>query len=517
MKRIINYLLVSTMLFTANAYGQQVATASGNVRLVTTAGTKLVLNGGITFENTSLLTSTGDSIYLLAYAPATQANWVDNTAAGAMDPASTGHVFFNGNIRQQFSGKTRFFDFTLRNTQGDTILTSCEVRNVLHLDTGYVYTESGYGNDSLLVSNGLVASIVSGSSFSESWVNGRLSRVCNLSGPANEYIFHIGKTDSLYAPIKLDKFNTNANTYTVEYFPSSPFNRTVINNPPVDHVSALEYWELTANGATTGPDAETKVSLSWRTYSQVSPTASVRDSLIVSQYIDNGGYKWDKTGTFGIHTKTDLPDETFGYIKHRDYMGGYGFADRRFTLGTMSKYNALPVKLIYFTAIGDGNKVRLNWEVANEQDIRTYEVQKSLTASNFSFLSNVSSRQMSQSNYTDFDFNPANGWNYYRLKIIDQTGNFTYSPVRAVKFTKGDEQVSIFPNPATDVLNVLLPSSYVNTVSLQVYGVDGKYISTLKPSVNAVRMNVAALPAGTYILRIIRNNGEVQNYRFVKQ
>ena len=426
MKKII---LFTAILFSASKlFSQQLARAT-DVQMVTTAGTKIVLSGGgISFIGTSLLTSTADSIYLIKSSATSPEGWLDSTAAGVMAGSSTGHVFFMGNNRQSFYGKTKFYDFTLRNTGGDTLLSSCEVRNLLHLDTGYIFTKSGYGNDSLLVSNTAPAAIVSTSNFGKSWVHGRLSRTENQTGAANEYLFPIGKIklpDSLYAPIKLDKFNSTTNTYTAEYFPAKPFNNTIINNPPVDHISSVEYWEISATIPNTS-DADVKVSLSWRTYSQVSPLASVRDSLIVAQYVDNAGFKWDKTGTFGLHVKTDLPDQTFGYIKHRDYIGALTFLERRHTLGTMSKYNALPVRLVYFTAVADGNRVRLNWEAANEQDTRTYEIEKSLTGSNFSHFTNVASRQQVQSDYVEYDPNPALGWNYYRLKIIDKQGNFTY-------------------------------------------------------------------------------------------
>jgi len=517
-KKIIPLLLLFGC-FEKSSHAQQLVRAT-DVNMVTTAGTKIVIDGGgISFIGTSVLTSTADSIYLVKTSATSPEGWLDSTATGVMNVTSTGNVFFRGTNRQSFFGKTRFYDLTIRNTAGDTLLSSCEVRNLLHLDTGYVFTKSGYGNDSLLVSSSTPAAIVSTSGFGKSWVHGRLSRIENQTGAANEYLFPIGKIklpDSLFAPIKLDKFNSTTNTYTAEYFPCKPFNNTIINNPPVDHISSVEYWEISATIPNTS-DADVKVSLSWRTYSQVSPIASVRDSLIVAQYVDNGGFKWDKTGTVGIHAKTDLPDQTFGYIKHRDYIGALSFLERRHTLGTMSKYNALPIRLIYFTAVGDGNKVRLNWEVANEQDTRVYEVQKSLTATSFTFLSNVSSRQLSHSAYTDFDYAPAMGWNYYRLKIIDKSGSFSYSPVRAVKFSKGMEDVKIFPVPATDVLNVQLPSSYINNVTLQLFGVDGKYIATLKPAVSNVQINVKNLAAATYVLKMIKTNDETQSYPFIKQ
>jgi hypothetical protein len=146
-----------------------------------------------------------------------------------------------------------------------------------------------------------------------------------------------------------------------------------------------------------------------------------------------------------------------------------------------------------------------------------YEIEKSLTASNFTRIGTVFSRQLSQSAYLDFDNNPSLGWNYYRLKIIDKTGRFTYSPIRPVKFEKGLEEVRIFPVPATTVLNIQLPGSYVNQAILQVIGVDGRLISSFKPTVNMVVLNVQPMAAGTYFLQVIKTSGEKETYRFVKQ
>jgi hypothetical protein len=513
--------------FTCSMQAQQLVRAT-DVEMVTTPGTKIVLTGGggsgggITFMGTSNWRSNGDSIYLYKSTAASPEGWLDSTTLGVLHSSSTGSVFFNGSFLQSFYGKTKFYNLFIRNTIGDTLLSSCEVKNILHLDTGFVFTRSGYGNDSLLVSNPAIAAIVSSTAipFSKSWVNGRLSRTGNVIGsatpnPAVAYLFPVGKTDSLYAPIKLAKVNATTATWTAEYTPNSPFNRTNIFFPPVDHISDVEYWEITSdNQVSTNDDA--RVSLSWRGYSQVSTVAGIRDSLLVVQYINRPPFVWDAPNGWATGNAVG-PNNLSGYVTSNAGTNNYSFIERRFTLGTFSKFNALPVKLLYFTAIADGNRVRLNWEAANEQDTRTYEIQKSLTGSNFAFMANVNSRQLSQSAYTDYDFNPALGWNYYRLKVIDKSGNFFYSPIRPVKFTKGQEEVKIFPVPATDVLNVLLPSSYVNSATLLLYGIDGKFIATLKPSVNNVKINVTPLAAGTYVIKIIKANGEAETYQFIKQ
>lgn len=513
MKKIIKIPLLAFVLLTSTAYSQQLVRASGNLQMVTTAGTKIIMNGGITFLNTSSLKTTGDSIYLYNYSAGVPGNWLDSTTAGALDITGTGKVFFNGSVRQSFYGKTRFYDLYIRNTIGDTLLSSCEVRDSLHLDTGYVYTRTGWANDSLLLSNPAVGAIVSTSNFTKSWVSGRLSRVGNSTPTA--YLFPIGKTDSLYAPVKLLKFNTNTTTWTGEYFPATPFDNTNVFYPPIDHISKVEYWEVYSN-TVTGNDDDAKVSLSWRGYSRVSATAGIRDSLVVAQYINNPPFKWNVPGGWFPGLAIG-PDSLSGYVTSNTYNGAFDTSQRRFALGTYSKFNALPLQLLYFTAIADGNKVRLNWDVDNEQNVSLYEVEKSLTGTGFTHLSTVTSLQRAQALYTDYDYTPATGWNYYRIKIIDKSGAFTYSPVRAVKFDKGLEEIKIFPNPTTDILNIQLPSSYISKVDLRVYSIDGKFISSLKPTVNTVQLNVLPLPAGTYILRITRNDGTINNYRFVKQ
>jgi hypothetical protein len=155
--------LVFITLLASKAYSQQLARAT-DLQLVSTAGTRIVMTGGgISFIGTTNWKSNGDSIYLYKTTATPNEGWLDSTVAGVMDPTSTGSVFFNGSFRQSFYGKTKFYNLYIRNTIGDTLLSSCEVKNLLHLDTGFVFTRTGYGNDSLLVSNPATAAIVSSS------------------------------------------------------------------------------------------------------------------------------------------------------------------------------------------------------------------------------------------------------------------------------------------------------------------------------------------------------------------
>lgn len=512
---MLKQLLTLLTLFVATqlqVQAQQIAKAT-NVNLVTSPGTKLVLSGGITFTGTTNFKDSGE-VYLRPNTLGGQENWLDSTAAGVYDLTSNGKVFFESDSFQYIYGNTQFYNLRSFSDSGVVLNSNIEVRNILNLDKRFVYTLPA---TKMYVSNTALNAIQSTNSFSTSWIQGRLERATNISGTGadgNDYVFQVGK-DTLYAPVKLSKFNTNLARYEVEYFPTSPFDRLTVFSPPIDHISDVENWEITSN-IPTGQDDDAKVWLSWRGYSNVSASAAVRDSLLVAQYINRPGWTWDVPGLWATGNVFGS-DSLSGYVRSNTFNGIFTFDHRRFTLGSFSKYNALPVKFLYFTAIADGNKVRLNWNVKDEQEVVKYEVEKSLTSTSFTKINTVNSLQKAQWLYTDYDYTPADGWNYYRLRITDIRGKITYSPIQRVKFSKGLEVVKLFPNPAVDIVNVQLPSSYIGTSTLQLYAINGKFISTLKPSVNTVQLNVQALAKGTYILRILKTNGETESYPFIKQ
>jgi Secretion system C-terminal sorting domain len=510
--------LITILLFVLGAFGsaiaQQVVKAT-NVNIVSTPGTKIVINGGITFTGSTNFKDSGE-VYLRTNTLGGQENWTDSTAGGVYDVLSNGKVFFESDSFQYIYGNTRFYNLRSFSDSGVVLNTNSEVRNILNLDKRLLHT---LPTTKMYVSNPALNAIQSSNSFTTSWVRGRLEREANIAGTGtdgNDYTFHVGN-DTLYAPVKLSKFNTNNVRYMAEYFYATPPNNLNVFSPPIDHISRVEYWDISSNLA-TGNDDDAKVWLSWRGRSYVSGTAAIRDSLLVAQYINRPPDIWD-IPTGWVTGNALGADSLSGYVRSNGFYSIFLASTDydHFTLGTYSKFNALPVKILYFTAIGDGNKVRLNWDVKDEQEVSKYEVEKSINGTSYSRIDVINSLQKAAWLYTDYDFNPVEGWNYYRLRIIDIRGKVTYSDIRKVKFSKGLEQVKLFPVPAVDILTVQLPSSYVITSTLQLYSVDGKFISTLKPSVNNVKLNVQPLAKGTYVIRIVKANGQSESYPFIKQ
>ena len=73
------------------------------------------------------------------------------------------------------------------------------------------------------------------------------------------------KAAPLFLPVRIQKINSGAVTYTVQYFHARY--PDLIAEPPLDHVSAIEYWSVLSNVSGTISDA--KLTLSWRPVSSV--------------------------------------------------------------------------------------------------------------------------------------------------------------------------------------------------------------------------------------------------------
>ena len=73
---------------------------------------------------------------------------------------------------------------------------------------------------------------------------------------------------------------------------------------------------------------------------------------------------------------------------------------------------------------------------------------------------------------------------------------------------------SVYPNPASDVLNINVNA---NATSVSVIGMDGKVISTEAVNSNSIEVNVSDLVSGVYFYEVVAENGTVVRNTFVKK
>lgn len=180
--------------------------------------------------------------------------------------------------------------------------------------------------------------------------------------------------------------------------------------------------------------------------------------------------------------------------------------------------SALPVSLLYFKGQHVGNNNVLSWATATEVNNQGFEIEYSFDGSDFRQLTFVDSKAVngnssSSLNYQYTDTKAAGGNVFYRLKQVDKDGRASYSNVI---FIKGGELNTlslnaVYPNPAKNKLNVIVSSPVSNQISLLITNLAGKRIYQQSFSVinggNNLDINVSNLPAGSYFIKAICNNG----------
>ena len=165
----------------------------------------------------------------------------------------------------------------------------------------------------------------------------------------------------------------------------------------------------------------------------------------------------------------------------------------------------LPVTLLSFNARTEGNKVKLEWEVTSELNMDKYIVEHSIDGNHFSAIGerDAIANNGGEANYMLYHNNPVTGINYYRLRQIERDGNFEYSQIVAINFSKGLNVVSIFPNPATSFFKIET-SNRIKEVRL--VDLTGKLLITYP---NQSAYSLENIPAGAYLVRIYLSNGQI--------
>jgi hypothetical protein len=125
-----------------------------------------------------------------------------------------------------------------------------------------------------------------------------------------------------------------------------------------------------------------------------------------------------------------------------------------------SSCTPLPVTLKTFEAQPEERSVRLSWTVAQEINLKHYEILRSADGIIFENIGTVQAlNQLNENTYQFTDLQPLEGLSYYRLKIVDlnMTSNCTYLIKTNAELTAS---IEVYPNPAIGGnFNVLMPSS----------------------------------------------------------
>lgn len=178
--------------------------------------------------------------------------------------------------------------------------------------------------------------------------------------------------------------------------------------------------------------------------------------------------------------------------------------------------STLPVNLISFSAAFNNNQTLLKWSSDNEVNFEKFIIERSSTGGDFTAIGERMAAGRSGRNEYDFvdDLTSGTASNYfYRLKMLDIDGKYTYSSILIVKKEASVlNGITISPNPvAKGATSVRFTASRPGTADLTVIDMSGKMILQQRTKVydgnNSIPIaNLEKLQPGTYILQMKSEN-----------
>lgn len=196
----------------------------------------------------------------------------------------------------------------------------------------------------------------------------------------------------------------------------------------------------------------------------------------------------------------------------------------RFGCFEFPSQSTLPVHLLGFTGRYNGGSAILNWTAENEMKFRQYEVERSVNGTDFTTVGVVNPTGgpgQTRSYELSDNLSSVNGNAfYYRLKMVDMDGKFTYSTTVLIRrSSKAISGIVINPNPiVSGNATVRMTAVSKGMVDLRVIDFTGKVVLTQKATVyegnNSISINnLNRLQPGVYTLQMI-DEAEVSTCKF---
>jgi hypothetical protein len=191
-----------------------------------------------------------------------------------------------------------------------------------------------------------------------------------------------------------------------------------------------------------------------------------------------------------------------------------GIAD--FSYWTLSdNLNPLPLTLLSINVTCGNNVALLQWQTTNETNAASFIVEKSQDGVTWTDGQSIAAENIpSGASYSWRDVSPG-GAAFYRLKMVDIDGRFTYSPIVSGSCTSAAMPLAVYPNPAHTEATATLSVRQSAGAKILIYSAGGQLISEhiwdLQPGINNYLLpEVAMLAAGSYFVKVMLNGTSMQ-------
>jgi hypothetical protein len=170
----------------------------------------------------------------------------------------------------------------------------------------------------------------------------------------------------------------------------------------------------------------------------------------------------------------------------------------------------LPLRLLSFDARKENAGASLRWQIADEQNLSHYIIQRSTDGSHFYDIGSVTANGGPM--YSFFDQQPAKGINYYRLNMAAPDGAYTYSTVKLLSFNS-NAGITLSPNPVKDkaVISGLHGQSRIAILDMQ-----GKLVRVYTTIETQITIDLESISSGIYQAAVYNADNGDKPVRVIK-
>lgn len=367
-------------------------------------------------------------------------------------------IRMNGTVLQSLSctgSISQQVKLAINNPAGILLLTPLTVSHKLELIQGKVFTSPVN-----LLSLG-AGSVCSGGS-SASFIEGPVKKTGNTA-----FDFPVG-AGAIYAPVGIGDGGLVTDEFMAVYKRNNPQSTPGLGNifqPPINHISYVEYWELSkVNGSSSR-----KVKLSASPYS----FAYNLSALVVAR-ADNG--EWVSEGGNSYTAGAPAGSYVTGTFISDSEIEEFG----AFTLGSLvnQMQNPLPVRIESFNARLTNGQVFLQWRtgICPATGLR-FEIEYSNNNHLYKKLATIRGNDTACT-YSFCHTGPEKGGNYYRLRLIDEGGDISYS--RPALIVNQDASVKLLrvPGIAGEELPVFVDPRLHGKIDFAIIDAGGRLVRT---------------------------------------
>ncbi|MET0244137.1 MAG: T9SS type A sorting domain-containing protein [Flavitalea sp.] len=183
-----------------------------------------------------------------------------------------------------------------------------------------------------------------------------------------------------------------------------------------------------------------------------------------------------------------------------------------------SACGVLPIQLQTFSAAQSSGSTVLDWSVDRAVNFAGFEVQFSTNGTDFVPLSQISFSE-SQLKYQYTHSGSTASVNYYRLKLNDKDGSFSYSKTLVVRTNSTTKELLLYPQPARGFTTVQVSALSRQQINIQLLSANGskvaeKQVQLVSGSNIFLIDNLERLSSGIYTVRM-RIDGKVQTAKLL--